>query len=555
MEILNFSQPSTGSFLVAILAWLVQISSSIALGVVLFTLLLKLITLPFDYVSRAFMRKNSLKMEEMRPELEKLQKQYANDKALYQQKMMALYKKNGYSMFGACLPTIITLVIFIVALNAFTSYSHFQNKQYFYNMSKAYNNVVYSGMELDASESAYITRNVDGEIVINGSELYKLCSEDGINSIETTGKKADGSEYKFSIGLGVEDVGNTEILDENGASIGTKYTKKLHVDTTNSYIKATMMVIVNDYLDNSNKADETIFSTTYYYLVEEKLTSSNILASEENNYLKIYKLDAEGKIALDENGKEVLLDFNKAKQENENLTAEGFILDIRQQKSADKYHEENASFLWVKNIWVTDSPFSHPVEENWESFKSSHEYDEEGHDIGDAGYANLTAKLAYEKDAPNGYFILVVLTAGTSLLMQLVTSKSQKAQMELQTVDGQGAQTQKMMTIIMPIMMAVFAFMYTSAFSIYIILSSVFGLGTTIGINKIVDRKFKKEKAKTEKDSGRIRGRVYTPKQEEIAKQKEENKKQKKEKKKVSPDNDFLSGKADGKKHVRGRIK
>lgn len=31
-----------------------------------------------------------MKMEEMRPELEKLQKQYANDKQLYQQKMMAL---------------------------------------------------------------------------------------------------------------------------------------------------------------------------------------------------------------------------------------------------------------------------------------------------------------------------------------------------------------------------------------------------------------------------------------------------------------------------------
>ena len=36
-------------------------------------------------------------MEEMRPELEKLQKQYANNKELYSQKMMALYKKEGYS--------------------------------------------------------------------------------------------------------------------------------------------------------------------------------------------------------------------------------------------------------------------------------------------------------------------------------------------------------------------------------------------------------------------------------------------------------------------------
>ena len=64
---------------------------------------------------------------------------------------MALYKKNGYSMFGACLPTILTLVIFIVAINGFTSYSQYQNRKYFYDMSIAYNNVIYSGLEADGN--------------------------------------------------------------------------------------------------------------------------------------------------------------------------------------------------------------------------------------------------------------------------------------------------------------------------------------------------------------------------------------------------------------------
>ena len=96
MEILNFTAPSSGGWLVDIISWLVKIGGSVALGVILFTVLLKLITLPFDYVSRASMRKNSLKMEEMRPELEKLQRQYANNSQLYQQKVMALYKKEGY---------------------------------------------------------------------------------------------------------------------------------------------------------------------------------------------------------------------------------------------------------------------------------------------------------------------------------------------------------------------------------------------------------------------------------------------------------------------------
>ena len=98
----------------------------------------------------------------------------------------------------------------------------------------------------------------------------------------------------------------------------------------------------------------------------------------------------------------------------------------------------------------------------------------------------------------------------------------------------------------MPIMMAVFAFMYTSAFSIYIILSTVISMLTTFGINFIVDRKYKKQKENTENSV--IRGRVYTPKEEE----KEEKKTKKGNEEEKA---DFLSGTADKKKHIRGRIK
>ena len=156
-------------------------------------------------------------------------------------------------------------------------------------------------------------------------------------------------------------------------------------------------------------------------------------------------------------------------------------------------------------------------------------------------------QLEAEKTQSNGYFILVALTAGISFLTQYIMRKTQQAQMELQTVDGQGAQTQKMMQIIMPVMMAFYAFRYTSAFSVYIILSSVFNILTTIGINKIVDRKIRKEKEKNGGDQ-KVRGRVYTPKEQP---KKEEPKK----KTETQPTGDFLTGEADGKKRIRGRLK
>ncbi len=496
LTIINFSQPITGNFLVDIIIWLTGISSSIAVGVILFTLILKLITFPFDFFSRMSMRKNSIKMEEMRPELEKLQKQYANDKNLYNQKMMALYKKNGYSMFGACLPTIITLVIFIVAINAFTSYSKWQNREYFYNMSIAYNEVVYEGIKQDGT---YV-KEEDGKLVFD----HKKILTDGASGI------IDIGDYDIVLDLSTP---NRYVLTTEGGYI--KYECNYQLDT---------------------EGNVTVNSSTYY-LVETNLyndeNNTNPYATEKNNYLK-----------------------NEANEYYEGTDAEEFLKDIRQYMSALKFREENASFLWVKNIWEKDSPLAHPIIEDWNTFKQTNAYN----DFSDVEtmtkdhYNELIAKLDVEKTQPNGYFILCVLTAGISLLTQLVTSKSQKAQMELQTVDGQGAQTQKIMMWMMPIMMAVFSFMYTSAFSIYMIISSALSILTTFLINWIADKKYKTKADGEEK----IRGRIHVKSEEEIAEEKrllEEAKKNKKKKDTpVTPD--YLTSNSDvPKKHVRGRLK
>ena len=125
-----------------IIKWLIEGCQSIGLGIIVFTLILKLITLPFDIISRVSTKKNSVKMEQMRPELEKLQRQYANNKELYQKKLQSLYKENGYSMFSACLPSLLTLVIFIVVIGQFSTYSNYANFGVLCNMSNAYHQTV-----------------------------------------------------------------------------------------------------------------------------------------------------------------------------------------------------------------------------------------------------------------------------------------------------------------------------------------------------------------------------------------------------------------------------
>lgn len=515
MTIINFLQPDTGNFLVQIIAWLVKITSSVAAGVILFTVILKLITLPFDFFSRYSMRKNAVRMEKMRPELEKLQKQYAGNKDLYNQKMMALYKKNGYTMLGACLPTIITLAIFIVAINAFTTYSHYQNLCYFYDMSNSYNNVVYAGFDIDGDK---IKRDEDGKLIID-DEYFLINSDSGNNQVIL--KDKDNNDFTVTINKTVEK--QTDGKDSEGY-----YT----LTTTNSYITYKRYWKVD--------SDKYEFSTREYSPIDDKITTDNKLASGENNYLKV----ATNKIVSDTDD-ETMIDFSQAKSKKEDLTASDFLSKISKAKSAETFRNNGSKFLWVKNIWVSDRANSHPIESNWDTFKKTYSYKDtnkkgETSDMSAESYAMLIEDLQKEQTEANGYYILVIITAGISFLSQFIMSKSQKSQMELQTVDGQGAMQQKMMMWIMPIMMAVFSFMYTAAFSIYVILSSCIGILTTLGINFIVDRKFKKAEEKENSEVVRSKVRVIKEEPKEEQKKKEE------------PEQvDFLSGLADkkGKKH------
>lgn len=81
--------------------------------IVLFTVLLKLLLSPLDFYQRYKMNKNQKITERLKPTMEKLQKQYGDDKQAFSQKQMELNRKEGYSYFSSCLPMIVTMVVFI----------------------------------------------------------------------------------------------------------------------------------------------------------------------------------------------------------------------------------------------------------------------------------------------------------------------------------------------------------------------------------------------------------------------------------------------------------
>ena len=131
------------NWLGVIVKWILGIGS-IGVGVILFSLILKVIVLPFDVVQRKSMRKQNIKMKENQAKMEKLQKQYANNKDLYNQKVAEMYKESGMNMFSSCLPMILSLLIFIFAINAFNAYSQYSNIENYNTMVDAYNTQMYS---------------------------------------------------------------------------------------------------------------------------------------------------------------------------------------------------------------------------------------------------------------------------------------------------------------------------------------------------------------------------------------------------------------------------
>ena len=78
-----------------------------ALSIAVFTVLVRLITLPFTLPAQ----RSAKVQQEIQPELEKIRKKYAKDKEKQTQETMKLYKEKGINPMMGCLPMLLQLPI------------------------------------------------------------------------------------------------------------------------------------------------------------------------------------------------------------------------------------------------------------------------------------------------------------------------------------------------------------------------------------------------------------------------------------------------------------
>jgi len=95
---------------ITVLLFLYQIlGGNVVLTIIVFTILVRLVTYPLTIKSQ----RSSKVMQELQPELKKLQEKYKNDRERLAQAQWALYREYGVNPLAGCLPLIIQLPILL----------------------------------------------------------------------------------------------------------------------------------------------------------------------------------------------------------------------------------------------------------------------------------------------------------------------------------------------------------------------------------------------------------------------------------------------------------
>lgn len=365
-----------------------------AWAIIVFTIVLKVILLPLDFLNKYVTVKNTKVQQAIQPELEKIQKQYGNNKQMINQKTMELYKKNNYSVTGSCVIMLVnmalTLTIFITLFSGLNSMAAYK-VQYQYN-------------EIQKSYYSLSDYSVD-----NLSEKYSF--------------------------------------------------------------------YYNEYAENP----------------------ANL--NEEGNFdaelAKIYALD---------NVKTDIATYNN---------------EINNANALQRYGEVKESWLWIDNIWKSDTPWTNSVATFSEysnsaraTFKDVSIKNAADEEIGvlsandlkalaEVEYNQIMDPIRASAGRANGYLIVVILAAGLNLISILASQGKLKFKRKKKTtLEEEPKQKQPggwLMLILLPAIMIYITLMYNAVFGLYIFVSSLVSTAATPLINwiiNIIDKKKQLKKAK-----------------------------------------------------------
>ncbi len=369
-----------------------------AWAVIVFTIVLKLILLPLDFLNKYITQKNTKIQAIIQPEVAKIQKQYGNNKQLVNQKTMELYKKNNYNVVGSCVIMIVnlvlTLVIFITLFAGLNSIAS-------YKIAHQYNEI---------QKSYYSVAEYDVDNIVN---IYKERYVEYVNN-------------------------NSDAQGNFDSALAEAYAKSK----------------TKELLSNKDVSEEVI--------------------AEKN------------------------------------------------ERAINKYNEVKESWLWVENIWKSDTPWSNSVasfNEYLSGAKASFKdtafklNDDENaktvtisadslKEFAEVEYNTIMDPIRDSAGRANGYLIIVILAVGLNLISLLLAQGKLKFKRKKTEEPAQPKQPGGwLMMVLLPGLMLYITLTYNAVFALYIFASSLVGVLTTPLINYFVklleNRKSKKQPKQT----------------------------------------------------------
>ncbi len=430
--LLSVAEPS--GFWITIIRAFENVTNNYVLAIIFLTVVIKLIWTPIDTFNRRSQQKMSQTQAKMQPELDAINKKYAKDPNLLKQKQNEVYKKYNSKSMGGCF-----LMLVFMALNLTIFFT------------------LFSGL------------NTMGAYKI--SESYDYLKYSYANVLEVTNEFIGDEPSKAEI------FNNPENL-----------VYRIEVDETNPENMEIVLLQLNGESETELARSEykTDFSTTETEIVDGQ--EQTVVTETTNEYLNAILTKFDG-IVLKETAIE-------GSDETEKYTLTNAVTDASSSFIVERYQSNKESFLWIDNIWISDSPFNQSIVDykGYESQIGAGNVEEGEETIYNAFIPNLQAK----QSRVNGYFILPILCILASVLTTLLSTR-------LGRKKGEKTPNQnKWLAIIMPIIFGVFALFYNSVFAIYMLTSQVM-TAVTLPVQNVVlraidNRKKKKEEEKTEID-------------------------------------------------------
>lgn len=109
-----------------VIDFLKKITFNYALAIIVLTFIIKLLTHPLTKVQF----KSTAGMQEISPEIKKIQETYKGNPQKANQEVMRLYKEHNVNMFGGCLPLLVQWPLLFILFGALNNYAPFNTSKF-----------------------------------------------------------------------------------------------------------------------------------------------------------------------------------------------------------------------------------------------------------------------------------------------------------------------------------------------------------------------------------------------------------------------------------------